>query len=207
MNNIGIVIGAVIISLTIFFTFGNEDKIVTNTVQVQSEEDRLLQSKIEELQNKLLALSEKGEDVESLKKQIEGLQSKLSSKGNKNKIIGTAAVYNYINDPNVEPVAENTSFTANGTPYMVYKKNDPDKPEIVKDNHLFPPDGPGLSSMDLNGEKIYYTVQYKNKEIIFESKDDDEQDTLEIIPAPPAAPPPVPSSDLFDGEAPPTMGQ
>jgi len=219
-NNISIVIGAIIISLAIFFTFNKEEKVVQITQQSskdKSEEYKLLQEKLERLQNKLANLSGNNQEVLALKEQIESLEYEASMKdimeaGNDVVLRDGPMIYNFLDYTKAKPLHDSIQLTQNGTPYIIYahpeedkedEEEDKDKKDSYRGGGVIPPRAPNLSSLNVGGEKVYYNSTADVKKVSVLSVDDGK----EILDSPTEpvheeiSPPDVPPT-LFEVGAP-----
>ncbi len=209
MNNIGIVIGAVIISITIFFTFGKES---SEQVQVDKKgEYKLLEEKVAVLQNKILTLNENSEKIDGLKDEIKSLEYKLSLKKikdnpNKNVIKDTPMIYDYLKYTKAKPIEKGIRLTANGTPYVIYGYNEETVDNVQKEtSENIPPPSPSLASINVDDEKIYYQVKVSQPQKISvlsvspSTKQEvltNQSDTVDVIEGSPPVPP-----SLFEGSS------
>ncbi len=153
MSNMGIVIGAVIISLTIFFTFNQEEK----TVQT-NDSTELLEQRLEELQTKLKDLSNQNGDIVSLEKEIQQLKDKIGKNThnkNKKEVVGTANIHTYLNSHNVKEINNSDESST------VYKE----KEDLERDEN----NAPASTSLGYiendDGKRLYYSVDSTVKKV------------------------------------------
>jgi len=202
MNNITLLVGAGIISLTIFFTFTQEDKVVNHEInQLSNLEYEKLEERLEELQNKMNMLDDQNIEVSDLQKEIKRLKNKMNknlkaSNGTK-EIKGTANIHTYLNNKNIEEVSN-----IDGTLKVYKEKIDID---INEANEIIPPSSPAISSMDTKDGSIYYSVDSQVKSVSFITTSSTNEDTLKIQSSSSnvveSGSPPIPPS-LFESNMP-----
>lgn len=213
-NNISIVIGAIIISLAIFFTFNKEGTSVKNTQDYsKSDEYKLLQEKLERLQNKLANLSGNNQEVLALKEQIEALEYEASMK----KIVEAdndvilrdgPMIYNFLDHTKAKPLHDSIRLTQNGTPYIIYahpeenkEDEEDDEDEYRGGGRYIPPNAPNLSSVNVGGEEVYYnTTGVKKVSVLSVNDGNEELEPNKEVDIKKEGTPPVPPA-LFEGDS------
>ena len=170
MNNIVVLIGAGVISLTIFFTFSQDEKTSNSGIdKVSMQEYSQLQERLSELQSKMNMLDGKGTEVTKLQKEIQSLKDKMAKTSKKsNSIVGTANIHTYLNSKNIEEVSNYDESL------KVYKE----KTDNNEQNEVIPPTAPAIAAIDTNEGKIYYSVDSNLKSVSVITTNSDNTDEL-----------------------------
>jgi predicted RNase H-like nuclease (RuvC/YqgF family) len=171
-NNIGIIVGAIIISITVFFTFNKEEKVIKNNyqeIQQYEVEKRVLEKRLQKLQAKVRDLNNDSMEVALLKDEIKNLEEKIRAKPKvnnniKDEIRGTSNIYTYLKTRDIKEVS---SSDKKHTVYKESIKTDLDN----KSGSIEPPSAPALYSMDDNGKKVYYGADPSAEKVSVLTKD------------------------------------